>query len=91
MVVEPCKAECRNMERILSIPDHPRQLKDSNAPEQDFLSMHFGEHWVSMPVKFNWQPHQIRYLFAGRLFDPGVVCDRKEIINKIVFDILVLE
>ena len=67
------------MERILSIPDHPRQLKDSTAPEQDFLSMHFGEHWVSLPVKFNWQPHQIRYLYDGRLFDPSVVCERNAI------------
>ena len=37
--------------------------------------MHFGEHWVSLPVKFNWQPHQIRFLFDGR-FEPGVICER---------------
>ena len=66
MVLRPSKSEFRTMEKFLQTQDHPRQINDSNAPEQDFLSMHFGSSWTALPVKFNWQPHQLRYLFDGR-------------------------
>lgn len=36
----------------------------TSAPEQDFLSncdMYIGK-WAKLPVKYNWQPHQLRYM-----------------------------
>ena len=36
----------------------------TSAPEQDFLSicdMYIGK-WAKLPVKYNWQPHQLRYI-----------------------------
>ena len=36
----------------------------TTAPEQDFLSicdMYIGK-WRKLPVKYNWQPHQLRYM-----------------------------
>ena len=80
MVLEPSSEECRKMEDILGTPGHRRQIEGSAAPEQDFLSLHFGEKWNSLPVKFNWQPHQIRYLFDGRSTAGGLTsCDRMSI------------
>jgi len=42
----------------------------SSAPEQDFLSTVdvYIDRWRKLPVKYNWQPHQLRYL-AGRMQD----------------------
>jgi lipopolysaccharide biosynthesis glycosyltransferase len=67
------------MKGLLQTQDHPRQISDSNAPEHEFLSMHFGSRWTALPVKFNWQPHQLRYLFDGRSTKDGDGCDRMNI------------
>ncbi len=65
MVLTPSKAEFQTMERILTTPHHPRHIVDSNAPEQDFLSMHFGGDWKALGFKYNWQPYQLRYHAPG--------------------------
>jgi lipopolysaccharide biosynthesis glycosyltransferase len=79
MVIQPDKTEGERMLTILRTPKHPQLLQHSHAPEQDFLSMQFGDSWTSLPVRFNWQPHQIRFCFEGRPVSPDTGCERTEL------------
>ena len=67
MVLEPSQKRYQDMKRLVGTPDHDRLPKKSNAPVQDYLSLYFGKHWASLPVKFNWQPNQIRFLYDSTM------------------------
>jgi len=45
----------------------------SKGPERDFLSLYnlHLEKWKQLPVKYNWQPHRLRYLTGHMPDDKG--------------------
>ena len=59
MLLAPSSEDFQQCSRRIRLPGPA-----TSAPEQDFLSicdMYIGK-WMKLPVKYNWQPHQLRYI-----------------------------
>ena len=65
IVLRPSSSEFRRMALKLQNPGEA-----TNGPEQDFLSDWYFDKWLRLPVKHNYQLHQLRYL-EGRLPKSG--------------------
>ena len=63
LVLEPSRKDFEELRIRINEPGPA-----TSAPEQDFLSTCglYIDRWLKLPVKYNWQPHQLRYM-AGRM------------------------
>jgi lipopolysaccharide biosynthesis glycosyltransferase len=70
MVLEPSREDFKQMAGELG-----RTGVCTSAPEQDYLSQCglYADKWTKLPVKYNYQPHQLRYLERRGITD----CERK--------------
>ena len=76
MVLQPSTAHFEHMQGQLS-----RRGECTRAPEQNFLSTCdlYADNWSGLHVKYNFQPHQLRYLQ-----DQGITeCERKMPISEV--------
>jgi len=64
MLIEPNLDEFNNMAGLLR-----NKGRATAAPEQDFLSLQFHDRWQRLPVKYNWQPHQLKFIQMRGLED----------------------
>jgi len=61
MVLRPSKAELEDMRRKLL----QRTNDPTTGPEQDFLTRYYEHTWNKLPIRFNYQLHQLGFLNRG--------------------------